>query len=126
VPASPAAAPAAKTATATPVAPEPAARKPVETKVPAIPKPPPPRPRKAPTFVGSLSITSRPAGATVTLDGRVVGVTPLTLPEVAAGSHAVRLDLVGYRVWSASTQVTAGEQKKVNASLERRERRPGG
>jgi hypothetical protein len=62
----------------------------------------------------------------VRLDGRTVGTTPLTLPEVAAGSHAVRLDLAGYRVWSASTQVTAGQQKKVNASLERRERRPEG
>ncbi len=121
-----AAPPATRTETATAA---PAARKPAEPQAPAARKPPPPPPRPktpAATFVGSLSVVSRPAGATVTLDGRVVGVTPLTLPEVAAGSHAVRLDLAGYLMWSASTQVVAGEQKKVNASLERRERRPGG
>jgi hypothetical protein len=86
----------------------------------------PPRAKTAATFVGSLVISSRPDGATVTLDGRTVGVTPLTLAEVAAGSHAVRLELPGYRAWSVSAQVTAGQQKRVNASLERRERRPKG
>jgi hypothetical protein len=60
----------------------------------------------------------------VTLDGRVVGVTPLTLPEVAAGSHAVRLQLEGYRTWSVSARVVSGQVNKVNASLERRDRRP--
>jgi eukaryotic-like serine/threonine-protein kinase len=115
--------PATRTDTATPA---PAARKPADVQAPAARKPPPPRPKTTAAFVGSLSVVSRPAGATVTLDGRIVGVTPLTLPEVAAGSHAVRLDLAGYLMWSASTQVVAGEQKKVNASLERRERRSGG
>jgi hypothetical protein len=104
----------------------PAPRKPVEKK-PAAPAPtrkPQPPPTTPATFGGSLSISSRPAGATVTLDGRVVGVTPLTLPEVAAGSHAVRLELEGYHTWSVSAQVVSGQQKKVTASLERRERRP--
>jgi hypothetical protein len=54
----------------------------------------------------------------------VVGVTPLTLPEVAAGSHAVRIQLEGYRTWSVSAQVVPGQPKRVNASLERHERRP--
>jgi hypothetical protein len=130
-PAAPAATSAAKPTTtgasaATP-APVPAARKPAEKKPAATPtrKPQPP-PTRQTAFVGSLSISSRPSGATVTLDGRVVGVTPLTLPEVAAGSHAVRLELDGYRAWSVSAQVVSGEQKKVTASLERRERRPEG
>jgi hypothetical protein len=117
--ATPAAAP-AKPATAPPPAP----KKP-EARTSTARKTPPPA--KAPTkFVGSLTVVSRPAGATVMLDGRTVGTTPLTLPEVAAGSHAVRLELPGYRVWSASTQVATGQQKRVSASLERRERRPGG
>jgi serine/threonine protein kinase len=119
------AAPAKPTATTVPSAPAPAARKPAEKKAAAAAtRTPPPSTTKPTVFVGSLSISSRPRGATVILDGRVVGVTPLTLPEVAAGSHAVRLELEGYRAWSVSAQVVAGQQKKVNASLERRERHP--
>jgi hypothetical protein len=60
----------------------------------------------------------------VILDGRVAGTTPLTMSGVAAGSHAVRLELEGYRTWSMSAQVAAGQSKRVNASLEQRERRP--
>ncbi len=139
-PAAPPPAAAPETATTTPASsaaplaatsempsPSPAARTPPDTVASPARKPSPPPPKRAATtFVGSLSITSRPAGATVRLDGRAVGVTPLTLSEVAAGSHAVRLELPGYQVWSASMRVVAGEQKKVNASLERRERRPQG
>jgi hypothetical protein len=101
----------------------PAARKPAEKKAAAAAaRTPPPPPTKPTAFVGSLSISSRPTGATVILDGRAVGVTPLTLPEVAAGSHAVRLVLEGYRSWSVSAQVVSGQSKRVNASLERNER----
>jgi serine/threonine protein kinase len=107
-------------------APAPAAKKPPANVAASTRKKPPPRSKTATAVVGSLSIASRPEGATVTLDGRAVGVTPLTLPEVAAGSHAIRLELQGYRAWSVSAQVMAGQQKKVSASLERRERRPGG
>jgi hypothetical protein len=120
------AAPATPTATTVPPAPAPAARrKPAERKATAAATRTPPSSTPKPTsFVGSLSISSRPAGATVLLDGRVVGTTPLTLPEAPAGSHAVRLVLEGYRSWSVSAQVVAGQQRKVNASLERQERRP--
>jgi hypothetical protein len=59
----------------------------------------------------------------VQLDGRAVGTTPLSLPAVSAGAHAIRLELGGYQVWSSSIQVTAGKVNRVTASLERR---PGG
>ncbi len=117
------AAPAKPTATAAP--PGPAAKKPAEKRAaPAATRTPPPSTTKPTAVVGSLSISSRPAGATVILDGRAVGTTPLTLPAVAAGSHAVRLVLEGYRSWSVSAQVVAGQSKRVNASLERNEPRP--
>ena len=37
-------------------------------------------------------IASRPAGATVTIDGRPAGTTPLTVPSLGAGSHTVRIN----------------------------------
>jgi hypothetical protein len=70
-------------------------------------------------FVGALAVESRPAGAKVFLDGQLVGTTPMALPSVSAGSHAIRLEHDGYRRWSSSVRVVASEQNRVTASLER-------
>jgi hypothetical protein len=66
-----------------------------------------------------LTVESRPAGASVFVDGTLIGKTPLMLVEVAAGDHAVSLDLDGYRRWSSSVRVVAGERNRVTASLEK-------
>lgn len=69
--------------------------------------------------VAALSVESRPAGASVYLDGKLIGTTPLRVGEVAAGDHAVRLELDGYRRWASSVHVVAGEASRVAASLDR-------
>lgn len=71
------------------------------------------------TFTGSIYVDSRPRGATVLLNGREVGSTPLQLGDVRAGSHVVRLELPGHRTWTTSTQVVAGQVARVTGSLER-------
>jgi len=76
-------------------------------------------PGTAGRFAGTLTIESRPTGANVYLDGKLVGTTPLQLPEVAAGEHAVRLEHDGYRLWSSSVRVIATERNRITASLER-------
>ena len=70
-------------------------------------------------LVAALSVESRPAGASVFLDGKLIGTTPLQVGEVAAGDHAVWLELDGYRRWSSSVHVVAGERSRVAASLDR-------
>jgi len=70
-------------------------------------------------FVGRLVIDSRPSGAKVFVDGKLVGNTPLAMGEVRAGEHVVRIEQDGYRRWSSSVRVVAAEQNKVTASLER-------
>jgi serine/threonine protein kinase len=75
------------------------------------------KPAAAEVFVGSLSIESRPPGATIYLDDRRVGTTPAVLASVPVGSHVVRLELPGYQRWSAAVTVTAGERSRVTASL---------
>jgi hypothetical protein len=66
-----------------------------------------------------LVVESRPAGAAVFVDGRLAGQTPLSLPDVRVGSHAVRIERAGYRIWTASVSISAGEQNRVTASLEK-------
>jgi hypothetical protein len=70
-------------------------------------------------FVGDLTVQSRPTGAKVFLDGKLIGMTPLSIPSVRAGEHAVRLEYDGYRRWSSVVRVVANEANRVTASLER-------
>lgn len=69
---------------------------------------------------GSLMVDSRPAGARVFVDGKMVGTTPLLIDEVAAGDHTVRLELDGFSSWTAASRVTGGERTRVSGSLEQR------
>ncbi|HMJ88021.1 MAG TPA: PEGA domain-containing protein, partial [Vicinamibacterales bacterium] len=68
---------------------------------------------------GALAVDSRPTGAKVFLDGKPIGTTPLMAPSVAAGDHAIRIELDGYRPWSSSVRMVAAESNRVTASLER-------
>jgi hypothetical protein len=66
----------------------------------------------------TLQIESRPTGAQVWVDGRLVGTTPLQLSGVEEGSRALRLELPGYRPWTTSVSVARGAPARVAASLE--------
>jgi hypothetical protein len=68
--------------------------------------------------LGSLYVVSRPMGARVTVDGRLVGVTPLMLTDVSSGSHTIVLTADGHRPWQTTVQVKMGERTRVAASLE--------
>jgi hypothetical protein len=68
---------------------------------------------------GPLIVESRPAGAKVFVDGRLVGTTPTSVAGIAAGEHAVRLEHEGYRDWSSSVRIEGSEPSRVTASLER-------
>ena len=66
---------------------------------------------------GSLDISSNPPGAVVSLDGRVVGQTPLLLRNVPSGSHVMGIEAPGFTRWATSVNVGAGERTRVAASL---------
>jgi hypothetical protein len=68
-------------------------------------------------FVGTLEVTSNPAGAQVSVNGRPVGVTPLTLSKQRAGSLALQVTREGHERWSASIQVLTNRVTRVTATL---------
>ena len=94
-----------------------------EPQAPASRTATPPRPAEPPAsqsaFTGSLFVDSRPQGASVMLDGRVVGKTPLMLSDVRVGTHVVRIELAEHKPWSSTTRVVAGQEARVTGSLER-------
>jgi protein kinase-like protein/PEGA domain-containing protein len=69
-------------------------------------------------YTGSLYVDSRPRGATVLVDGRKVGETPLRLADVAIGSHVVKIEMAGKKAWTSTARVTAGKMERVTGSLE--------
>jgi serine/threonine protein kinase len=79
----------------------------------------PARPALGSAFTGSVFVDSRPQGARIVIDGKMVGTTPARIPEVTIGSHVVRLELAEHRAWTVATRVAAGEETRVTGSLER-------
>jgi hypothetical protein len=94
------------------------ARRPAAERISQAP-PAPPAASTIERYTGSLVVESLPPGATVFLDNKTVGKTPLTLNGVHAGEHVVRLERDGYHRWSRAIRVVATERNRVTASLER-------
>jgi TonB family protein len=62
-------------------------------------------------------IHSEPSGATVTIDGRDAGRTPLDDVRLLPGFHEVRVESPGRRPWRQRVEARAGEDVSVEARL---------
>jgi hypothetical protein len=71
-------------------------------------------------FSGSLLVESRPPGAQVFLNSRLIGKTPLSMPGLPAGSATVRIERDGYQPWVSTVEVMPGQRTRVAASLDTR------
>ncbi|MDP1722003.1 MAG: PEGA domain-containing protein [Candidatus Gottesmanbacteria bacterium] len=58
--------------------------------------------------VSELDVVTNPDSATISLDGQTKGITPLSLPSVAAGPHVLALASPGFVSQSIKIQTTAG------------------
>ncbi len=97
------------------------AASPTRSSIPTVPPrtaAPAPSSPTTESFTGSLFVDSRPRGATVFVDDRSVGQTPLSLPGVPVGSHVVRLEMTGKKTWTTLTRVVAGQTARVTGSLD--------
>ena len=70
------------------------------------------------TRAGAIEVLSHPRNAQVLLDGNVIGRAPLSIPEVAEGTHEVRIELAGFIPLVTSVRVKDGSRARVAASLE--------
>lgn len=66
---------------------------------------------------GTIQISSNPPGASVILDNRVVGTTPMTISGVPAGWHLIALPKTGYITWNSKPLVKMGAQMVIEATL---------
>ena len=81
--------------------------------------------RHAPAAVRSLLVvTSQPAGARVTVDGRALQeTTPAALRDLGAGMHEVRIEKDGYAVVERSLTIGKGERAAIDVALPPKTRR---
>ena len=72
----------------------------------------------APTpIMGSVDITSSPAMADITLDGKAVGTTPVKLNNILVGEHKITVSKSGYQPYTTTVTVAEGNTATVNATL---------
>ena len=76
---------------------------------------------------GRIIVESSPTGAQVHLAGRLVGSTPVEVPDVASGTYTVTVEQDGYERWTSSVHVEPGQHQTMHAELNRspRKRRVG-
>jgi hypothetical protein len=72
--------------------------------------------RARPPGRGGLRVSSEPAGAKVIVDGKVLGETPLDLPNLSVGTHTVLLESSIGSV-RRTVRVVRGEQALVDVEL---------
>jgi hypothetical protein len=70
------------------------------------------------TIPGTLSVTSQPQGASLWLNGKPAGVTPLTT-ETPSGSVLVKASLAGYQDVEQTVQVLARRSSQLSLTLDR-------
>ena len=68
---------------------------------------------------GTLSISSSPDGADVSIDGAFVGTTPRE-KALEPGEYKIKVEKSGYSDWERKVLVAAGEELTVNAELEQK------
>lgn len=68
--------------------------------------------------VGGVRFVSTPTAATILLDGRPIGVTPLVDEQIIAGEHVVTIRKDGYHDFESPLKVEAGKVSVMNATLE--------
>ncbi len=66
---------------------------------------------------GTLLVTSVPSGASVQIDGKYQGTTPLTLPGMDIRDYAIVASMAGYNDWSGSVSVLYNSTNPVEAIL---------
>ncbi len=67
--------------------------------------------------LGDIKISTEPVGATIYIDGKIVGMTPAKIEGMSAGKHYWRVHKNGYRDMGGLTTVRDGLEAKIDEIL---------
>lgn len=66
---------------------------------------------------GALYVLSTPSNANIYLDAVYKGRTPMTISNIASGTHILEIDTAGYYDWKSTVDVPQGGTKTISATL---------
>lgn len=69
-------------------------------------------------LAGTLQVSSSPSGAKVYLDGKDIGVTPLSNSGIPEGTHNLSVELFGYKPWQGIVEILPRQTTNIFAKLE--------
>ncbi len=69
------------------------------------------------TTPGAVSLISDPAGANVYIDNIYRGITPVTISDLATGTHTILLRKEGYQDWITTVDLSAGSSVSLTGML---------
>lgn len=68
--------------------------------------------------LGGLVVSTDPAGASITIDGRATShIAPFTFSTLKEGTHEIYLELPGYLPWSGPVSVSKGQTNRLSIAL---------
>jgi len=73
------------------------------------------------TIYGSLEVNSAPLGASVFIDGDLVGQTPYKVDNLEGGEYEISIDLEGYEDYIDTALVEAGASHEISTLLDETE-----
>ncbi|MDT8318350.1 MAG: PEGA domain-containing protein [bacterium] len=73
------------------------------------------------TIYGSLDFNSSPSGASVFIEGDLVGQTPFKVDNLEGGEYEIEIELEGYEDYSDTVQVDSGSGNEISIFLEETE-----
>jgi TonB family protein len=74
--------------------------------------------RPAAPLSGAADVLSTPSGASVSVDGRPVGRTPISSLTLKPGRREIEVALDDHETWTGSVEVVAGETGRVEVRLQ--------
>jgi TonB family protein len=99
------------------LAPPPAAPRRAEAAPVRAPRTAPKPHRALVPATGLADVLSTPAGAAVSVDGKLVGHTPLRALSLPSGQRQLEIALAGHETWTSVLEVVAGETGRVDVKL---------
>jgi hypothetical protein len=66
---------------------------------------------------GSLSVTTTPAGAVVSVDNEVKGISPAMISGITPGTHTLKITKAGYQDFSTTIIIEAGKVREYSTGL---------
>lgn len=69
------------------------------------------------TWLGTIIISSEQTNASIYIDGKYAGTSPMTLTNILPGLHAVRIKKPGFKDWKMAVDVMPGKKHSVYAMM---------